>query len=62
MLVVVVIFSHECAGGEVHRGWRCPGAHRGQAGGYGCSATVEMLVYEHFCVSLTLLSVLCVPP
>lgn len=26
---------HERAGGEVYRGWRCCGAHRGQTGGYG---------------------------
>lgn len=42
-------WSHECVGGEVHRWWRCSGAHRGQTGGYGqqslsfsCSLFISM--------------------
>ena len=37
---------HECVGGEVHRGWRCSGAHRGQTGGYGHTQSL------YFCLDI----------
>lgn len=50
VMLLLCPFSHECAGGEVHWGWRCSGAHRGQTGGYEQShfTSADMLLMSRY--------------